>query len=367
MWPSFSLTHFLPKRHSHIIFLRPTHFTDTYTKRPHIFLDSLLSLSLSLSLTHSLTLTHTYKHTAMAMQNDEAAEPAWILSLKHGGAVPLRAVDACVNGWSSPPGDIFQVRGPHYLDSKTKTKGGEWLLKPIAFDWIKCSTKIFNVMRHPHARVRVALEEALKHAEHDKLEGKPFVWAVNLQVPSKENHSLIMYYVSFEQPNKDSLMQRFLDGDSAFRTSRFKLLANVVEGPWILKTAVGERAVCLLGKAVTCSYTRDEHFMEIDVDIGASIMANAIVHLAFGCVTGLTVDLAFVLEGQTQSELPEKILGTIRFANLDPACASSLDSPLSDKDKARPNKFWRSFSTLLHAGHQESVANVEEEEAPVAH
>ncbi|MCO5614552.1 hypothetical protein L7F22_068835 [Adiantum nelumboides] len=291
----------------------------------------------------------------------EAREPEWIQSLKHGGAVPLRDVDACVNGWSSPPGDLFQVRGPNYLESKSKTKGGEWLLKPIAFDWIKCSTKIFNVMRHPHARVRAALEEALKHAEkvNDK---KPFVWAINLQVPSKENHSLIFYYVTYEQPMKDSLLQRFLDGDNAFRNSRFKLLANVVQGPWIVKTAVGERAVCLLGKAVTCSYTRDKDFMEIDVDIGASIMANAIVHLAFGCVTSLTVDLAFLIEGQTQRELPERILGTIRFANLDPASASSLDSPLSDKDKARPNKFWRSVSSLLNPGHQESVANVEEEE-----
>lgn len=300
----------------------------------------------------------------MATQNEEAGEPAWISSMKQGGAVPLRAVDACVNGWCSPPGDIFQVRGPNYLVSKTKTKGGEWLLKPIAFDWIKCSTKIFNVMQHPHARARVALEEALIHAEHGNSAGKPFIWAVNLQVPSKENHSLIMYYVSYDQPSKNSLMQRFLDGDTSFRNSRFKLLANVVEGPWILKTAVGERAVCLLGKAVTCSYTRDEHFMEIDVDIGASIMANAIVLLAFGCVTGLTVDLAFVLEGQTQDELPERILGTIRFANLDPSRASSLDSPLGDREKARPNKFWRSFNSLLYAGHQESVANVEEEDVP---
>ncbi|KAI5065055.1 hypothetical protein GOP47_0019750 [Adiantum capillus-veneris] len=158
-------------------------------------------------------------------------EPAWIQSLKHGGAVPPRDFDACVNGWSSPPGDIFQ-------------------------------------------------------------------------------------------PMKDSLLQRFLDGDNAFRNARFKLLANVVQGPWIVKTAVGERAVCLLGKAVTW---------------------------------------------QTQSELPERILGTIRFANLDPACASSLDSPLCDKDKVRPNKFWRSVSNLLHAGYRESVANVEEEDERASH
>ncbi|KAH7405370.1 hypothetical protein KP509_15G067800 [Ceratopteris richardii] len=216
-------------------------------------------------------------------------------------------------------------------------------------------------MQHPDGRVRAALDGALKEAEK-KQERKPFVWAINLQVPSKENHSLIFYYVTYEQPQKDSLLQRFLDGSNSFRNSRFKLLANVVQGPWVVKTAVGERAVCLLGKAVTCTYTRTDHFMEIDVDIGASIMANAIVHLAFGYVTSLIVDLAFVIEGQVQNELPEKILGTIRFANLDPAAASILDVPLSSRDKMRPNKLWRSFSNLLHGGHNESVANVEEDE-----
>ncbi|KAH7282373.1 hypothetical protein KP509_35G027500 [Ceratopteris richardii] len=296
----------------------------------------------------------------------EPGEPAWIRSLKNGGALPLRDVRECANGWASPSGDIFQVRGPDYIQSKTKIKGGDCLLRPIAFDWIKCSTKIFNVMQHPHGRVSAALGEALKIAQTKK-ERQPFVWAINLQVPSKENHSLIFYYVSFEQPVKDSLMQRFLDGDDTFRNGRFKLLANVIQGPWIVKKAVGDRAVCLLGKAVTCTYTRSDHFMEIDVDIGASIMANAIVHLAFGCVTSLTVDLAFVIEGQEQSELPERILGTIRFANLDPSGASSLDAPLSDRDKAKHGNFWRSVSNLLHAGHQDSVANVEDDDEKFVH
>lgn len=290
----------------------------------------------------------------------EMKDPVWVQKLKLGGAVNLRDVEECRNGWSSPPGNIFQVRSANYLDSKQKTPGGDWLLKPLAFDWIKSSSKITNVMLHPNGRVRATAEEVRKQQEH----GTPFIWVINLQVPSKDNHSLIMYYYTFDPPEKDSLMQRFLDGDTGFRNSRLKLLANVVKGPWIVKTAVGDRGVCLLGKAVSASYTRGDNFMEIDVDIGSSMMANAIVHLAFGNVTSLTVDLAFVLEGQTSNELPERILGAIRFANLDPAAASCLDAPLPMREevKSLSSRLWRSFSSLLHGAHPDPVANVEDDD-----
>lgn len=304
--------------------------------------------------------------------SQEDHDPEWIRKLKHGGALPFLPPHLCSHGWSSPPGKTFMVRGPHYLHSKLKIPASDWLLHPLAFDWIKSSSKINGIMKHPNSRVcRTVslLQESLhgssrkeKFLNYSHESSRPFFWTINLQVPSKDNHSLIMYYVAFEQPPKDSLMQRFLDGDNAFRNSRFKLLANVVQGPWIVKTAVGERAVCLLGKAVTCNYIRGENFMEIDVDIGSSMMANAIVHLAFGYVTSLTVDLAFVLEGQTPNELPERILGAIRFANLDPEMASTLDSDnsLREEFKERPSfKFWRS---IFHAGHQDPVANVEEDE-----
>ena len=304
-------------------------------------------------------------------EEEEEEEEEWLNRLKHGGALPFRELHKCRHGWSSPHGNLFQVRSSTYMESKKKTSGGEPLLRAIAFDWIHSSTKIFNIMKHPHGRVRAALQERIRRKMMMKKKHGPFFMAINLQVPSKDNHSLVFYYASSgplsccRQSSYDdnggghTLLQRFLDDDDSFRNTRFKLLANVVQGPWLVKAAVGERGggACLLGKAVTCHYTR-----EIDVDIGASMVANAIVHLAFASVTRLTVDLAFVLEGQSPDELPERILGTIRFANLDPASATCLDSPPLNASALPPNKFWRSFGSLLHSGHQDHpVANVEEE------
>jgi hypothetical protein len=47
----------------------------------------------------------------------------------------------CPNGWDIPPGDSFMVRGPEYLTNKVKVPGGEYLLKPLGFDWIKGAAK----------------------------------------------------------------------------------------------------------------------------------------------------------------------------------------------------------------------------------
>jgi hypothetical protein len=292
------------------------------------------------------------------------SDPEWVRKLKSEGAVRLLDLDNCPNGWASPPGDCFRVRGPDYLTTKTKIPGGDWLLKPLAFDWLKGSTKVNQVLKHPNGRVRQALEKACKDCESDK---KPFVWAFNLQVPSKDNHTAVAYFVTFDTIPEGSLMDQFLKGDDAFRNSRLKLIANIVKGPWIVRTAVGEQAICILGRAVSCKYSLEENFIEVDVDIGASMVANAIVHLAFGYITSLTVDLAFLIESQTEAELPERILGAVRFSELDPASAHTVVPPsqvyLENGESSLPARFWnwksigQGFSHLLHTNAADETAS----------
>ncbi|MFS7935240.1 putative protein ENHANCED DISEASE RESISTANCE 2 [Helianthus anomalus] len=80
----------------------------------------------------------------------------------------------------------------------------------------------------------------------------------------------------------------------------------------MVKRAVGSKA-CLLGKAVSCNYLRQDNFLEIDVDIGSSSVAKSIIGLVLGYVTSLVVDLAILIEGREEKELPEYILGTVRL------------------------------------------------------
>ncbi|XP_065868463.1 protein ENHANCED DISEASE RESISTANCE 2 [Euphorbia lathyris] len=291
----------------------------------------------------------------------DGPEGEWIESIKSEGAVPFLELDDCSNGWASPPGEKFMVRGPDYFTTKVKVPANEYILKPLGFDWIKSSTKIGDVLRDPNSRVRKAMDHEFPSGD------KPFVWAFNLQVPSKDNYSAVAYFVAKEPIPKGSLMDQFLNADDGFRNSRLKLIANIVKGPWIVRKAVGEQAVCVIGRSLTCNYCIAENYFELDVDIGSSVVASAIVHLAFGYITKLTVDIAFLIEGQTESELPEQILGAVRFSELDLASAQlyepspeslgALQSKLS-KQTSLSKRLWKTlgqgFSQLLKPIPQES-------------
>ncbi|POO03616.1 hypothetical protein TorRG33x02_008210 [Trema orientale] len=283
-------------------------------------------------------------------------ELGWIDRVKSGGAVPLRDPENCPNGWATPPGDKFMVRGPEYFTTKVKIPAGEYLLKPLGFDWIKSSSKIVDVLNNPDSRVRKIIEDEFSTGD------KPFIWAFNLQVPSKDNYSAVAYFTTSDPIPEGSLIYQFLKGDDGFRNSRLKLIANIVKGPWIVRKAVGEQAICIIGRALSCKYSVAEKFLEVDVDIGSSMVASAIVHLAFGYITTLTVDIAFLIESQTESELPERLLGAVRFSELNPASAGPIE-PFSDTisgnlQSSLPTRLWKSigqgFSHILHPGVQES-------------
>ncbi|KAL9662081.1 hypothetical protein QQ045_026909 [Rhodiola kirilowii] len=128
-------------------------------------------------------------------------------------------------------------------------------------------------------------------------------------------------------------------------TPRLKMIANIVKGPWIVRKAVGEQVVCRIGRALTCKYWVAENFCEVDLDIGSSMVANAIVRIAKGYIKMLTVDLAFLIESQTESELPERILGAFRFSGpLDPASAGTLEvSDNSRTTRLKPSLSTRSY------------------------
>ncbi|KAF0919831.1 hypothetical protein E2562_031688 [Oryza meyeriana var. granulata] len=213
------------------------------------------------------------------------------------------------NSWSEPGGEKFMIRGKTYLTDYTKVVGGDPLLKLIAVDWFKADERFDSVALHPKSLVQ---SEAAKKI--------PFILVINLQVPAKPNYNLVMYYAAERPVNKNSLLGRFIDGTDAFRDARFKLIPSIVEGYWMVKRAVGTKA-CLLGKAVTCNYLRQDNFLEIDVDIGSSSVARSIIGLVLGYVTGIVVDLAILIEAKEEKELPEYILGTVRLNRANPDSA----------------------------------------------
>lgn len=105
-----------------------------------------------------------------------------------------------------------------------------------------------------------------------------------------------------------------------------------------MKAAVGNYSACLLGKALTCNYHRGSNYLEIDVDMGSSAIASAILRLALGYVTAVTVDMGFVVESQTEDELPERLLGAVRVCQMETSLATFVDTTTSSCRKLGPSK-----------------------------
>ncbi|PSR91379.1 Protein ENHANCED DISEASE RESISTANCE 2-like [Actinidia chinensis var. chinensis] len=150
---------------------------------------------------------------------------------------------------------------------------------------------------------------------------------VNVQVPGSTHYSMVFYFVTKELVD-GSLLQRFVDGDDEFRNSRLKLIPSVPKGSWIVRQSVGSTP-CLLGKAVDCNYIRGPKYLEIDVDIGSSTVANGVLGLVIGVITSLVVDMAFLVQGNAADELPERLIGAIRVSHIE---LSSAIVPKLDQD-----------------------------------
>ncbi|XP_052297594.1 protein ENHANCED DISEASE RESISTANCE 2-like isoform X1 [Citrus sinensis] len=214
--------------------------------------------------------------------------------------------DDCDNArdcWKLSDGNNFRVRSKHFCYDKTKIPAGKHLMDLVAVDWFKDTKRMDHVARRQGCAAQVASENGL------------FSLIFNLQVPGSTHYSMVFYFVT-RQLVMGSLLQRFVDGDDEFRNSRLKLIPSVPKGSWIVRQSVGSTP-CLLGKAVDCNYIRGPKYLEIDVDIGSSTVANGVLGLVIGVITTLVVDMAFLVQANTTDELPERLIGAVRVSHIE--------------------------------------------------
>ncbi|XWS17888.1 hypothetical protein CRYUN_Cryun33cG0107200 [Craigia yunnanensis] len=212
--------------------------------------------------------------------------PDWIAESINGGSLRHVDLDKGTNGWASPPGDLFSLRSENYLTKRQKSPAGDHLLAPLGMDWLKSTSKLDNVLARPDNRI----SHALKKAQSQGKSMKSFVFAVNLQVPGKDHYSAVFYFATEDPIPPGSLLDRFINGDDAFRNQR------------------------------------GANYLEIDVDIASSAIASAILHLALGYVTSVAIDMGFVVEAQTENELPERLIGAVRVCQMEMSSATVVNA-----------------------------------------
>lgn len=227
--------------------------------------------------------------------------------------------------WSSPNHNIFKVRSISYLNDRLKLPSDPPVFQCRGVDiWLTDNAER-NISRHP------AMLGGKLHEED--------TFIVNFLLPFA---NLVAYFsvkpMNQMPPNVAKVWQAFIKGDQEYRDGKLKLLPVVVEGPWIVKKAVGPgTSPAMVGRDLPLQYYFTEStgtkkgVYEVDVLVTASRIARGILNVVKGHTKSLTIAFAFIIEAAEQMDLPENVLCAFQVHSMDlEACPRLPEHSLGD-------------------------------------
>eukprot|EP00727_Mastigamoeba_balamuthi_P009703 m51a1_g5355 putative af436836_1 at5g35180 t25c13_60 (491) ;mRNA; r:476809-478741 len=233
------------------------------------------------------------------------------------GSMRARAFDGDSDCIGDADATGMAVRGPSYLADRVKVPSRPALCRLAAADLLVAGERQHNVCARLEAELR-------------RIPGRLLV--TNFILPGPPYMHFVMYFAVPEDETSENavglrLLRRFMDPATSDdeRSARLKLIPRVVSGPWLARRAVGSGAA-IIGRKIATSYHFGERYCEVDADVASSYAATAVFGAVKGSLRSLVLELAFVVEGQREDELPEHILGAVRVDHLDlDGHARSLD------------------------------------------
>ena len=239
-----------------------------------------------------------------------------------------------IDGFSQPKAETFRVRSKGYLGDRVKLPSA-----PAAFD----VANVYAWRMHETVRHVAAAPDSPLHRWRASGSTPPFTLVVNMIISGAPGFQGVFFFCMDEeewsvhlasraameagQPVASAsdafhrLLAQFVKEDfspeaNRFRDERFKLLPAIVQGPMLLKNSSGNRPA-ILGTKLKQSYFAGPGYFEIDVDCASSHAAASVVNMVKGYCKTLVIDLAFILQGNCEDELPERVLCNIRFSRVD--------------------------------------------------
>ncbi|EGZ07681.1 hypothetical protein PHYSODRAFT_528193, partial [Phytophthora sojae] len=231
------------------------------------------------------------------------------------------------HSWTTTRAETFSVRSAEYKRSRKKEPSSAALFEFLGADLVRTDSKLDLISQ----RVEFPPEH-----ENSRL------FIINAQLPSYgpsmwgdgsydgPGYSLALYWkipdeISEELKNPTTttlkLFKRFLEaGDDTSLTDRFKVIAQVTNQDECGITGVAKKL--LVSHNATPVLTRPQHRIyhfrdgstEIVVDVHAfSYIARRGIHSLIDKTSKLVIDVAFVIQGETEEELPERVLGCCRL------------------------------------------------------
>ncbi|RLN72229.1 hypothetical protein BBJ28_00000548 [Nothophytophthora sp. Chile5] len=230
--------------------------------------------------------------------------------------------------WSEPDASNVEVRGKNYMVDQVKVSLAIGKLLHV---------DLWN-FKTPEERHHLAMKEETRPQSvlvycREKFPDS-LVFMVNIELPNSDNLSLVAYWLLPPAPATPEegdtsafhrLLARFCDdGDDEFRDHRFKLVPNLVDGPWILQQLVPNRPA-LTGTKLTQRYFRRSNYFELDLDVASSTTAQYIGSMCQSWASYLEMHLYLTIQGENEDELQERVLGGINVSYLNLELAKEFE------------------------------------------
>ena len=215
--------------------------------------------------------------------------------------------------WSALHASSFNVRGPSWVLDRRK--------RPSAHSSQLLAVEVFRArLPVPDASERAGSPAQTLNARTSiPLRG---TLVVSLIVPCEHDTLHVVFYfglhASAAEPRGPALFDAFLVADDAWRRARFKMIPRVQEGPWLVRTAIGSRPVVPGPAGIELAFHVDaaRAAARVDLDCGSTAAARRIFGPIFGSAGRMVVDLAFLLQAESEAELPERVLGCGRLSRI---------------------------------------------------
>jgi len=241
----------------------------------------------------------------------------------------------------------FSVRTKNYLKDRIKARSDPRMFEFIGSDVLRGPVSARDICAHPDGIMNSpqyqALYKAAKKASMAKRKGSfrrpasatpeaslgdeapPFIFAVNFALPKapslapNEYVNFVLYFARRGRSDNEifeNLWDKFCGMSPAQRSARLKLIPVIVNGPKAFQQTVANRPA-IIGNKLKATWYESENHMEVIVDVGTSMIATQVWKMMLPQSKHLAMDIAWVIEGLNETELPEVVLGCCHLSKPD--------------------------------------------------
>lgn len=234
------------------------------------------------------------------------------------------------------------VRGAKYLRDRVKVASAPPAMECVGVD-------LFSFDDAPHAHVaerrpeswlRRRRAERANRASRANEKPPPWTFVFQFMNPGPPYVSIACYFRPAGERAGMSLdallahdrdtpfgrtLRRFLDASDRERDAKFKMVAALTKAPWALRSAVPRRPV-ILGKKLASGlrYFRGEDHFEVDFELARNAFMDRAYRSLKWASERSEEEIVFLLEGQAEDELPERVLGAVALARVGEAALTKL-------------------------------------------